>query len=50
MLKIGSVIVSTSKQDFDIQEFVDNAEFRSERAIENIVNTRLCITIAQVIE
>lgn len=49
ILRIGSVIVSTGNQDFDIQEFVDNAEFRSERAIENFVNRILGTKIAHVI-
>lgn len=50
VLRIGSVIVSTNKDDFDIQEFVDNDEFRSQKAIVEHVNSTLGTTIAEIIE
>lgn len=50
VLRIGSVIISTiNNQEFDIQEFVDNSEFYSEKAIENFVNKTLGTSIATVI-
>ena len=49
VLRIGSVIISTiTNQEFDIQEFVDNSEFYSEKAIENFVNKTLGTSIATV--
>lgn len=50
VLRIGSVIIHTGSSEFDIQEFVDNYEFRSENEIENYVNKELGTTIATVIE
>lgn len=51
VLRIGSVKISTNNnQEFDIQEFVDNSEFHSEKAIENFVNKTLGTSIATVIE
>lgn len=50
VLRIGSVIVSTNKDDFDIQEFVNNDEFRSEKDIIKFVNRILGTTIADVVE
>ena len=49
VLRVGSVIVTTVNEEFDIQEFVNNDEFRSEKAIENYVNKGLGTTIATVI-
>lgn len=50
ILRIGSVIISTNEEEFDIQELVDNSEFRSKRSIENFVNKILGTIIANVIE
>lgn len=50
ILRIGSVLVETEDEEFDIQEFVDNTEFRSEEEIEKFVDKKLGISFSQVIE